>query len=604
MPGVVRSSINTNENVRIKILLWVFVFLTCVIVFKLFYIQVYSHERYKALALNQHWSKQQLKAKRGNILSKDGHVLATSQTSYRLYIEPKKIQNAGELSDVLATQLTKDISDDVKRANRYSYYLNYIKEGAQKDLYWYSIARYLTPQEKNELLKLDLVGVGFDPEPVRFYPEVSLASHLLGFVASDKEGNDIGYYGIEGYFNGDLAGKSGSVQEERDVSGTPILIGGHVSIPPINGSDIITTIDRSLQYMVEQKLEASVKATKSKTGTVIIMNPTTGDILAMANYPTFNPGFFTADKIEESLDKKDILSDVNLENTGSEELPKYAEQRANLAITQTYEPGSVIKPLTLATALDLDIISTTSTFTDSGPVEYSGYYIDNWNKQHHGLQDMTQLLEKSNNIGAAWVGHQVGASNMSTYLQNFGYGKRTGVELEGEDSGVIHESKNWVDIDLANISFGQGFSATALQVLNSFNAFANKGVIMKPRIVSAIVSDNKLIELEPKVYATPIKPDTAKKVTQLMQNALKLAELELKGYSIAGKTGTAQISYEGSYSDDKTNVTFVGYIPEAGNFTMIAKLEEPKTATLANQTVVPLWLDIAQELVSYYPDKF
>ncbi len=286
-----------------------------------------------------------------------------------------------------------------------------------------------------------------------------MASHILGFVASDEKGENRGYFGIEGAFNEDLKGRKGRISEEVDANGLPILVGESKKTPALKGSKIFLTIDRSVQYIIEQKIKAGVEKYNAKSGTVIVMDPFTGSVLAMANFPTYSP------------------SNFNDFAQTSEDSPRKSVERTNLAISETYEPGSIMKPLTVAAALDLGLVNENSTFDDSGPVNYSGAWINNWDGKHHGIQTVTELLQKSNNIGAAWVGHLVGPNNLYKYMSNFGLGVRSNIELEGEDTGILREYEDWTDIDLANISFGQGISATPLQMLNSINAMQTEDLL-------------------------------------------------------------------------------------------------------------------------------
>jgi len=352
------------------------------------------------------------------------------------------------------------------------------------------------------------------------------------------------------------------------------------------------TLDRSVQYIIEKKLEEGVKEYGAASGSVIVMNPFTGDILGMTNYPTYYPNDFSS--IEEPLE--DFPHRKNIE-------------KRNLGISQIYEPGSVMKPMTISSAIDLGLVTPNTTFEDNGPVRYSDYYIDNWDGNHHGTQTIIQLLQKSNNIGAAWVGHLVGEKKLYQYLEDFGLGERTGIELEGEDTGVIRPYKEWTDIDLATAAFGQGISATPLQVLNAFNVIANGGFLIQPKIVDIIVDQDKEISIPTRSLRRVISQDTSTTMIDLLEKAAAGGEAKyfvMKDYKIAGKTGTAQIPEEGTYSPDRTNATFVGFMAGSTKFSMIVKLEEPQSSYYAAETAVPLWMDIASELIKYYglpPDK-
>jgi cell division protein FtsI (penicillin-binding protein 3) len=262
-----------------------------------------------------------------------------------------------------------------------------------------------------------------------------------------------------------------------------------------------------------------------------------------------------------------------------------------------------MKGVTISAGIDLKKITPQTTFEDSGPVYYSGYKIDNWDGKHYGTQNIIQLLQKSNNIGAAWVGHVIGSKDLYKYFSNFGIGTREGIDLEGEDSGSLRDYKTWTDIDLANISFGQGVSATPLQVLNAFNVIANGGILVQPKIISKIIGDDKTIEMPVKKIRRAISIDTSDTMIDLLERAVSGGEskyFNLKNYRISGKTGTAQIPDNGKYSSDKTNATFVGFLTTSKRFSMIVRLDRPQASVYAAETAVPLWMEIADDLVKYY----
>ncbi|MBI2620710.1 penicillin-binding protein 2 [candidate division WWE3 bacterium] len=562
-------------DLRINFLIILVFFVVLIVFVRLFYIQILGHDRYVAMAESQYQSSQEIPAERGEILSSDGFSLAANQKSYLLYAQPKVIsdilQTANDLARIIIGTEDSDVFEEYK--DRFYDTLNL-------DLFWVTLKHNLSLEQKEAVEKAGIDGIGFDDESIRYYPEGTLASHVLGFVAGDEKGVRRGYYGVEGGYDGDLRGKPGRILEEKDASGDPILLGGYRRIDPINGRDIVLTIDRSVQYIVEKRLEEGVKAYDALSGSVVVMDPFTGDVLAMANYPTFNPGEFD--------DKESTAAVV---------------ERRNPAISDSYEPGSVVKALTISAAVDLGLVSPDSTFVDSGPVDYSGYTIDSWDGKHHGVQTIIQLLQKSNNIGAAWVGHLVGAKALSKYFRDFGLGEATHIGLEGEDTGIIREYSEWTDIDLATVSFGQGISATPLQVLNAFNVIANGGLLMRPRVVSKLYDNGKVIELPKKALSRVISKETSEVMTDLLTKAVEGGEskfFNIKGYKVAGKTGTAQIPFEGRYDPTKTNATFVGFLPTSKRFSMIVRLSQPGTSPFASETAVPLWMRIAEGLVRYY----
>ena len=554
---------------------------------RLLSIQVFQNDKYKTLAKQQHTDLQDIPAKRGDILSSDGFPLATTRMAYLMYAEPKKLLNTGVTIEKLIQILkssdstidTDKLEDDLSKL-------------LTLDLYWVLVRHNVSLQVKEKIESAGLKGIGFEEEPVRYYPEGSLASHVLGFVGGGEDSGLKGYFGIEGFFDGDLRGKSGRVIEEKGALGNPILVGGYKKVDTINGRDFVLTLNRAVQYIVEKRLKEGVVKYGAVSGSVIVMSPETGELIAMANYPAYDP--------------KDFTKEVNI--VDKETSAKI--ERKNLAIADTYEPGSVIKSLTISSAVDLNIVNPQTTFSDDGPVSYSGHLINNWDGKHYGIQTIIQLLQKSNNIGAAWVGHLVGSEKIHKYFSNFGLGLSTGIELEGEDAGILRDSAEWTNIDLANAAFGQGLLATPIQILNAFNAVVNGGNLMKPKIVSKIIDNGKEIIVKPKVIRRVISEKTSETMIFLLTKAVEGGEskyFNIKNYQIAGKTGTAQIFVDGKYDSQKTNATFIGYMPVSKKFSMIVRLDQPTSSVFAAETAVPLWMDIAKDLLVFYsvtPDKF
>lgn len=619
----VRQKKRFFDEWRINTVYVSFVFAFILVILRLFQIQVIDHEDYRALAESQYSSQFEIPAKRGEILSSDGYVLAGAKSNYLLFAEPKKITDpykvASDLAEILSSMRseindyeieyeknndsddggpsnidTSEVQEDSPKLTKSEMFEKYFKDFynyISSDRFWVPLMRDVTSEEKIKIEESGITGIGFEEYPVRYYPEGTLASHLLGFVGSTEDGEKVGYFGIEGRLNEDLKGKPGKVLEETDALGNPILMGEYKMVPPIQGRDVVLTINRSIQYMVEKKLKEGVEKYRAYSGTAIVMNPYTGEIIALANYPTYDPGNFNEEeKYDENLGRKNI-------------------ERKNLAISYTYEPGSIMKPLTISAAIDLGLVGPDTTFVDSGPVVYSTHTIDNWDGKHYGVQTITELLQKSNNIGAAWVGMQVGPDNLYKYLSDFGIGTKSGIDLEGEDTGILRPKDSWTDIDTANISFGQGVSATPLQMLTAFNAIANGGFLMQPKIISKLVDENGETEIPPKNIRRVISKETSDIMVDLLEKAAEGGEgkyFVLKEYRISGKTGTAEIPEGGSYSESGTNATFVGFLTGSKAFSLIVKLQEPQESPWAAETAVPIWMDIASELVKFYgipPDR-
>ncbi len=568
-------------SLRVTILEISFFLFALLILSKLFYIQVIKNKEYTALAFNQHWDAKTLPSKRGDIFSKDFFPVATSKVTYLMFFEPERIEDKDRYVEALFPILEKTLDEnELKEKDKYK---DELTQSLVSDLSWVSVWRNLTEDQKLQIEELRFLGVGFEEEPKRYYPEGVFASHILGFVGGSETGEEKGYFGVEGYFDGDLGGRPGRILEERGASGGPILFGGYKKVPPIEGRSLVLTIDRALQFLVEQKLKDGVEKYGAQSGSAIIVNPPSGDILVMANYPTFDPAHFDEEVKESTKDFK-IL-------------------KKNISITDVYEPGSVAKPLTIASAIDLGLITPDTIFDDDGPKVYSGHIIDTWNKKHFGKQSTTQILEKSNNVLASVVGTLVGSKNLYEYFSKFGLGELTGITLEGENTGILRDPKDSRDIDLATASFGQGISASVLQMAMAFSVFDNNGFLMKPRIVSKIIDGKREIEIPVTQKRRVISEETTNKMVKMLVSAVDNGEskyFNIKGYTISGKTGTAQIPINGEYDPSKTNATFVGFLPNSPQnkkFVMIVKLEKPTSSIYAAETAVPLWMDMLRDLV-------
>lgn len=574
---------------RVRFLLVLFLSLLIVITGRLFQLQVLQHDKFTALAEGQHWGTAYVSAARGRVFSSDGFPLVENQMAYLVYGEPPNVEDvkaaAEKLGEILwdrnaKTQMSK--TDEVER----------IEGALSQDLQWVVLAHKVSPDTKERIEVLGIEGIGFEEEPKRFYPEETLATHLLGFVGSNERGRDQGYYGLEGFYDGDLQGRPGKVVEEKDASGQPILVGGYKKIPAEDGRDLVLTLDRSVQFVVERKLAAAVEKYGAESGSVVVVEPQTGAILAMASFPTYNPS-----NPYDPSDEEVIAEDI--ERT----------EWTNPAISETYEPGSVLKALTMSAAIDTKTVKPQTTMQDTGPITVSGYTIDNWDGKHHGEETMIEILQHSNNCGAAWVGQQLGAETLRNYFLKFGLGKPLAIDLEDEDTGVVKELSEWRPVDLANAAFGQGVSVTPLQLALIFSTIVNGGTMMRPYLVSEIREEEKIIEIKPKELARVLSAKSADIMIEMLTAAVEGGESKfynLKTHRVAGKTGTAQIPIEGHYDPTKTNCTFVGFLPSHPNFVMLVLLRRPSASIYAAETAVPMWMEIVKELTVYYgiePDK-
>lgn len=540
-------------NWRFSVIQAFFILFTLGIILRLGYWQVVKGADLAAEASWQRQSFLELPSPRGSILSSDGFPLVTNQEAYLLYINPRQFTFSEKLSRLLPASASARLSD------------------IPPNLGWYLIARHISASVRDQIQSLHLAGVGFEPDPNRLYPEASSSAQLLGFVGQDTAGHPQGYFGLEGYYNRQLVGVPGKLVQEKDALNRPILIGIQDYLSPQPGSILTTSIDRTLQFIAYQKLAAALTRYGAVSGTVSIMEPSTGRVLAMVSLPNYDSSLFS--QFSPELYKNPIISD-------------------------SFEPGSTFKTLVMAAALDTQVVQP-DTVCDicTGPVAVSDYVIKTWNDKYYPKSTMTEVIQHSDNVGMVFVSRRLGKHKLISYLKRFGLGQLTGVDLQEESSPQIRPESTWVDIDLATASFGQGIAVTPLQMLRAVSAIANKGLLPKPKVVDKI--NDKIIPSSPPTQV--ISRGTAAQMTLMMVNAVDSGEAKWakpKGFSIAGKTGTAQIPVSGHYDADKTIVSFVGFAPaDQPKFAMLVTLREPKSSPWGSETAAPLWFDISKEIL-------
>jgi len=516
------------------------------------------------------------------------------------------------------------------------------------------IAKKVDPEKSKvlrEIIKKDneqypgenrYAGIGFQEEYFRFYPEKSLAANVLGFV--DQAGG--GQYGIEETFDQQLKGKKGIFKAQMDSVGRQITVGESVIQPAVNGEDIVLTIDRNIQLEVERLIKKGVEEFRANAGQVIVMDPKTGKILAMAHYPSFDPNSygdvfaktdvdFTPEEIanlvpadEEdttkywfyrNYDTHDRYQVFKNEEEGKDAVyQRFAnwvgqEVYKNKLLGEIYEPGSVFKPIVMAAALDDGDVMPETTYYESGPIKVDEFEIHNSTDQYRGLQTMTNVLEESSNIGMAWVAKKIGRNLFYSYAVKFGFGDRLGIEFDNEEKGYMEYFTEWADSELVTHAFGQGITVTPLQIASAYAVMANKGVLMQPYIVAAVRDANgKIIKTEPQVIRQVISEDTANTITQMMVSAVEngvAPKSKVEGHFVAGKSGTAQTyKYGKPLSGAGTTITtFAGYAPvDDPKFVVVVKYDFPRSSEWCANTSAPTAAEIEKFLFSYYnipPDK-
>lgn len=541
-----------------------------------------------ALSEEEKQQKQLVEEKRQAELDSSGNYLELASIQLSQEIDRKR----QEILDAYQVKLSKPGSMYAVIENKVD------DEGLLKFYtYIYNLDNLATPIKAEDLevrvgqvinkqtgIELKITGFSFETRKFRYYPEGNIASHVLGFVSYAGEDGE-GRYGLEEFFNEELFGQYGSLKGERG-GGNSMIVNDREYVKPVPGSDLVLTIDRSVEFFACDKLKQAVDKFKAVGGSVIIVEPKTGAIIAMCSVPDFDPNDYRN------------VADIKVFN--------------NPATSFQYEPGSVFKSVTMSIAIDQGKVSPATTYNDAGYVMINGWpkpikNADFASYGGHGVVDMNTVLEKSLNTGAIFAMKQVGSKVFADYVKNYGFGERTGIELGAEASGNMNSllKKKVIEIDAATASFGQGISVTPLQMVMAYQALANKGVLMKPYIVKTIIHpDGRKEEIPPQQVKRVVSEQAAETVIAMLVNVVEKGHSvkeAISGYYIGGKTGTAQIASAGGYYTDRYNHTFIGVAPaDNPRFVMLTHLDSPKGFQYADSTAAPLWRDIADFLLKYY----
>jgi cell division protein FtsI/penicillin-binding protein 2 len=543
---------------------------------RLFFWQVIKGKELSAKAREQYQIGKSISAPRGNILAKDATWLAARGEAWQVYASlPDLHESPRRIADKLAPFFVEDPDDREQlliEVDRLTSLLS------RQEVVWVPLKHKISPEVKKNIEALAIGGIGFEREEMRVYPEASSAAHLLGFVGKDSEGEDIGYFGLEGFYNLSLSGKPGFLTRERDARGLPIGIGDSTEILAIKGVDLLTHIDKTIQLTLEEKLLDGIEKYGAKGGMAIVMDPKDGAILGMSSYPAYDQARYWQ------------FGDEFFKNP---------------AVSDAFEPGSIFKILIMAAALDADVVEVdTKCEICDGPLKVDKYSIKTWDNEYHPDSTMLDVIVNSDNVGMAFVGQKLGADKLYDYLDNFGIGKLTGIDLQGEVSPKLREKGSWNIVDLATASFGQGVAITPIQMIRAVAAIANDGVLTTPQVVDKILGYDWREDIRPILGEKVISPDSANEMTAMMVEAAKSGEAKwthARGFKVAGKTGTAQIPIAGHYDDEKTIASFVGFVPaDDPKFVMLVTLREPSSSPWASETAAPLWYTIAKEFFVFF----
>lgn len=521
---------------------------------------------------------------RGTISDRWGHLLAGNTEVYELGADLRDVSDPKNISMTLASIAGLDAGKTLELLTlpgdntkpRYVVLSNSItgKQIEQIEALQKQIEQEIerTGKKRAEVPNLD--GLLWTPHLERSYPEHSLASTILGFYSYKDRENGRGYFGVEGKYDHLLAGQPVELKVPQD----PKLIDTPPDIPP--GANLVLTIDRDIQAMTEQMVDQAVKETDSKSGTIVIMDPRNGEILSMASTPRLDPNEYW--KYQEVFPESTPF---------------------NRAVGATYEPGSVFKVLTMAAALDNGTVKPDTPFLDTGSIVVGGIALHNWDSGAWGPQDMLGCMQHSLNVCLAWVATQMGPTPFYNYIQRFGIGHMTGVDLAGEVNFPLSVAgdPNWYPVNLGTNSYGQGVSTTPIQMITAVSAVANnEGKMMAPHVLKSVIEDGSQYENPPQVIGTPIKPETAKTLSEMLAVSLEkeASDALVYGYRVAGKTGTASIPGPDGYDSTLTNASFVGWGPvDDPRFIVYIWLEKPSTSEWGSVVAAPVFSEVVNKLV-------
>ncbi len=580
------APIPDSDVKRLRIVGVIWLIIGALFVVRLFYIQVVQREKYIKQASGARNLNQTIKAKRGEIF---GHDVRTGQQSLYPFVlnrdqlllisDNRKIEDPDRVAAIVASSIAMTTEEasilKQKLSQKTRAYQLLIKDVRPE------VADALTETLKNESIN----GLYFDREPARLYVERELLSHITGFVGRTEKGEPIGRYGVEAFFEERLRGVNGFVKTEKDPFGGWIPVAYRDFEQARDGDDLIVTIDRAIQLKLCQALADGVTKYSARSASGIVMDPKTGRILGMCNVPDFDPNSYQ--KVE----------DIGVYN--------------NSSIFTAYEPGSVFKLVTMSAALDAGSVTPRTTFVDVGNVKRAGFTIRNAKDKVWGLQTMTDVIKESINTGTVFAADALGNDLFKGYVQKFGFGVKSGVELKIEETGNIKSLNKSGGVFLATASFGQGLTATSLQLVEAFATVANGGIMMKPTVVFAWrAPDGSTQFQEPVEMRRVISKKTADEMTEMLRITVEDGSggrlARIPGYTVVGKTGTAQMhGAGGKYSEDYNHI-FIGFAPmNDPRFVMLIKFEAPN-AKFSESTAVPTFGEIAKFLLEYLgviPDK-
>lgn len=528
---------------------------------RLFCVQLGAAKPLSRLASDQYKTFSRLLPRRGMIYDRNLRELAVSINLDSVFIDPALVEDRQSAANKLSEVLEEDPDVILKKLNN------------DKRFAW--LARRIDARAANDIKRLSIKGIGFIKEPKRVYPNDTLASHVLGFVGLDDEGLE----GIELLYDDYLTGTVGWIYSIRDAKKREVHGYEYREIPPADGNDVVLTIDSVVQSFAENALDSTFKKYNAKGGMIVVMDPYTGDILALANRPTFNPN-----KIGDSS----------------------VEARRNRVICDFFEPGSSFKIVTATAVIEEDVIGMDDEiYCENGEFKWSKHiYHDH--KPHEWLK-FKDIIKHSSNIGTMKSALKVGSKRLYRYIKRFGFGKKTDIDLPGEVEGIIRPTNKWSKLSLCSISMGQEVTVTAIQLACALSSVANGGFYVKPRIIAKVQDKTGYVikKFEPRKLHRVMSVEASQKVRGILRGVVEKGtgtRAEVKGYSPAGKTGTAQkVEEDGRYSHRKFMSSFIGFLPyDDPKFVVVVLMDEPRPQYYGGTVCAPVFKKVAEQLMRYY----
>jgi len=547
---------------RVLVAAVMFAVWTVAIQARLLHLQVFSHVDLVARAERQQQRTITAPAKRGEIVDRHGRLLAYSVDTDTIYAVPIEVDDDKATANALCAVLEGGCTAQDK--------LGLIERMSRSRPFTY-IKRRVSPLEARKVAALKLPGVGFMQESRRFYPNKELAAHLLGYVGLDN----VGLSGVEATYDQVVRGREGTLLVQTDARRQAF---SRLERPPTSGDSLELTIDEQLQHIAERALRAGVEEKRADGGSVVIMDPNTGELLAMASYPTFNPNAYNA------------ATEI---------------ARRNRAVQDIYEPGSTFKVVTVAAALEEKVMPVNSYIdTNPGVIRFAGSVVDEYGGRNYGVLSFTDVIVKSSNVGAIKIGLKVGPERMGIYMNRFGFGRPTSSDFPSESPGIVWSPEKLNDRALGSISMGYQVAVTPLQMGAAMSAVANGGTWIEPRVVRAVVKDGVRRVITPTVKRRAISSNTVTELLPILEAVVNEGTGErakIPGFTVAGKTGTADKVINGRYSGSQQNVSFVGFVPSrAPVLTVIVMIDTPRVGSDTGGVVAaPIFQKIAEASLRY-----